>query len=470
MFNFAIGLLLPSAQICEDLKAKRPECWEDLLLELRREFDAATNGNGPTVCFWWCCIDLGTAPISLEQELLQLCKEKPHVQYLGFHNKVLDLENWLIRSGVVLQMQYPDSPFSQEILCASDLISKRFANCPPCFTTRIQKLRLHSDGVEGWAEFRGNQLQNKLIRNQKTPFHPYWEQKKLLESFTAAPGRTERRTTESARWAQQRGLHMQRVSNRTLSIQAAVMGCLVIAAQGISETLITPLLVLIAGTWWINRNPFLMRAQQWLCLSEGFWVQDLWYNFGLSISSAAELPKKQPLNGSDDQGAMVGLLLSHEVWLELQPPIDNWNRSVLVDCDRLIAQHQSTIHNLIKNHLMRRRVQGILAIMAMIMALVHLMMPAEFWPLSLLLLSTIGLLTLRIGSPLPLVNLERLLRHDAELQGQRRLLERALAADNLAEPNLRTSVLTAVRRLGEEVLDLCRDGLIAAGSRRRWQL
>ena len=95
-------------------------------------------------------------------------------------------------------------------------------------------------------------------------------------------------------------------------------------------------------------------------------------------------------------------------------------------------------------------------------------MPAAIWPQTVLWLAATSWLVLRLGAPVPLVDLDRLLQHRDALQEQRRSLERALAADNLAEPNLRASVLAAVRRLGEEVLDLCRDGLVEARSRRRW--
>ncbi len=95
MFNFAIGLVLPSAEHCEGLSTRRPEAWSDLLLELRREFKEAKAADGPAVCFWWTCLDLAPAPEQLEQQLRQACRDLPHVQPIGSLSATQDLDNWL---------------------------------------------------------------------------------------------------------------------------------------------------------------------------------------------------------------------------------------------------------------------------------------------------------------------------------------------------------------------------------------
>jgi hypothetical protein len=69
-----------------------------------------------------------------------------------------------------------------------------------------------------------------------------------------------------------------------------------------------------------------------------------------------------------------------------------------------------------------------------------------------------------------LVDGERLEEHRLALEKQLPPLDLALAAETLVEPNLRASVLAAIRRLGEEVLDLDKDGLLNARGSRRWLL
>ena len=69
---------------------------------------------------------------------------------------------------------------------------------------------------------------------------------------------------------------------------------------------------------------------------------------------------------------------------------------------------------------------------------------------------------------MPLVDGERLDEHRIALEKQLPPLDLALAAETLAKSNLRASVLAAVRRLGEEVLDLCKDGLLNARGSRGW--
>jgi hypothetical protein len=468
VFTFAIGLVLPSAEHCEGLSTRRPEAWSDLLLELRREFKDAKAADGPAVCFWWTCLDLAPAPEHLEQELWQACRDLPHVQPIGSLSATQDLDNWLGRSAVLLQMQFPAGSFSHEEVRSCDLVEQRCARCPASFETRIQHLRTDLDGIEGWSRRRGSQPLKRSHRDRKKPSWAHAEQTRLIRDFSPQSATNAGTRSPAVSWAEAKSCSLQQTSDRILGIQAAALGFLVIAAQALQGSLLPPLLLLLAGAWWMGRQPQRLRAQQWLCLSDGLWVQDLWHCFRLTVAAAEGLPQKQPLNSRDDHGALVGLLRSHEVWLALQPLGDAWGRRLLVESDKQIRARQAAIERLIETHTLRRRVQAALMVVALGLALTQLTMPAAIWPQPLLWLAGTTWLVLRFGSPVPLVDLDRLLQHRDALQEQRRSLERALAADNLAEPNLRASVLAAVRRLGEEVLDLCRDGLVEARSRRRW--
>jgi hypothetical protein len=198
-------------------------------------------------------------------------------------------------------------------------------------------------------------------------------------------------------------------------------------------------------------------------VADGLWVQDLWHHFGLEASAVEALPRRQ-------HDSLIWLLKTHQLWLWLQAQPEPWTRPVLGHWVQQVRQRLEQQRELLIRHRSNRRVQHGLIAVTFGLLMARQLITATAWLDSGFLACLVAWLVVRLGRPLPLVDGERLEEHRLALEKQLPPLDLALAAETLVEPNLRASVLAAIRRLGEEVLDLDKDGLLNARGSRRWLL
>jgi len=459
MFCFAVGLVLPAAKLNDLLFQDRPQAWIDLLHELAVELGRA-NGEHPA-CVWWCCADGASPPVHLSQLFTEQLRKFDRVQIRGPLDSNDAIGRWLLASPVLFQVCAADDGFAVQHTEINSLLQQRFSDCPEDWELRIQQLHPAADGTAEWRRCKGRRTLPTRGSESRREAHAIWQHHQLLAEGPATNAGADPAAVRA--WAAQKSRKFLYASDRLLWIQGVVVAAVVIAVQQLRGSLLPALLIGLPGAWLLQRQPWRWEAQEWQCVADGLWVQDLWHHFGLEASAVEALPRRQ-------HDSLIWLLKTHQLWLWLQAQPEPWTRPVLGHWVQQVRQRLEQQRELLIRHRSNRRVQHGLIAVTFGLLMARQLMTATAWLDSGLLACLVAWLVVRLGRPLPLVDGERLEEHRLALEKQLPPLDLALAAETLVEPNLRASVLAAIRRLGEEVLDLDKDGLLNARSSRRWLL
>jgi hypothetical protein len=457
MFCFAVGLVLPAAKPSDLLFRQRPQARSDLLHELVVELGRA-SGEQP-VCVWWCCADKASPPEYLSQLFVEELSRLERVQIRGPLDSNDAIGRWLLHSPVLFQVREVNDGFAAQSTEINSLLQQRISECPKDWEHRIQQLHPAADGTAEWRRCKGGRRLPVRASERRREVHAIWHHQHLLADGPATNHGADPAAVRA--WAEQKSHKLLQASDRLLWIQGAVLAAVVIAVQQLRGSLLPALLIGLPGAWLLQRQPRRLEAQEWQCVADGLWVQDLWHHFGLEASAVDALPRPR-------HDSLIWLLKTHQLWLWLQAQPEPWTRPVLGHWVQQVRQRLEQQRELLIRHRSHRRVQHGLIAVTFGLLMARQLITATPWLDTGLLACLVAWLVVRLGEPLPLVDGERLDEHRIALEKQLSPLDLALAAETLAEPNLRASVLAAVRRLGEEVLDLGKDGLLNARGSRRW--
>ena len=474
MFSFAIGILLPASD-GSGVLSTRLEALKDLEFELSKRLDGSTSED-LSLLIWWHCVGGGSLPKPLCEQLDHLVLTNSGLKAKSVAELPGGLDRWLVNSQVVIQVTVPERGADRIQVAGNLLLERRLAHSLSGWSTVVQRLHPNADQSAKWQLFRGGWE----LESSDGEHRPLVELQRSLSDLNRMPHRRsvdtrdDQVTTAEAllsqrgsAWALRKSGKLMEISDRRLWLQASALAFLLVTLRQLLPTVVPELLVLLFGVWLLSRQPLRQRAQQWWCIADVLWIEDLWSCFALEESPSDWLPPGQPLDRKDDHGALVGLLKAHQLWLWLTPPTATWQRPQLVEVIEILRSREGRLEgSLLQHDSIARAMAVCLGAMAALMA-VSLYLH-ERWLDQLLLLLGVTMATLWLGRPLPLVAKERLRQHLRRLELTRLPLITAQAHEDLSDPGLRQSVALAIRRVGAEVLDLCGDGLQSVQARRRW--
>lgn len=469
MFAFAIGLLLPAPTDGGDAVSQRLEALHDLDFELRQRL--AVVQPELNLLIWWHHPCGSVPPPALQKRLQALIDDHPVLEARDVESLPGGLQRWLLNSQVVVQITLPQAAADQR---SNLLLERRLSHGLGSGSTLVQELHPHADQTAQWSHYRG---ETKLQNERESPHHPLRELQNTLADFsTRIPMRRSLQLASSEglqsrraeAWARSRAWQLQARSDRRLWLQACALALLLAGVRPWLPRLAPALLLLIIGVWLLARQPKRQQAQHWWSAADGLWVQGLWHRFRVDEAAADWLAAGQGSNQSADHEALVGVVVAHQLWQWLQPPGLPWRGAQLVDALESLRQRLELVEASLQQHrLMRQLMVVVLAAMGVGMV-ATLLLPWP-WLEQLELVLAVVVVALHLGRPLPLVDAARLGQHKARLERAREELLAAQIQDLSGDdPVLRESVGLWIRRVGAEVLDLCADGLRAAGARRRW--
>jgi hypothetical protein len=468
VFAFSIGLLLPAPSDGIDVLSQRLEALRDLDFELRQRL--AVLQPEMSLLIWWHNPSGTEIPAGLQDQLEALAQSYPGIWVENVERLPGSLQRWLLTSQMVIQITLPSQLDSHQN--SNLLLERRLTHSRGGLSTLVQQLHADADQSARWLHFKG-----PWPLKAEQEHHPLRELQGTLADFGATiPGRRNLqltssealRTQQAEAWARSKAQHQLSRSNMRLWLQACGLALLLVGMRQLLPRLAPALLLLIIGVWLLSRQPLRQKAQHWWSAADGLWVQDLWQRFGVDEAPADWLESGQLSERRPDHDALVGLLVSHQLWLWLQPPGSAWRGSQLVDAaESLRVRHELLYASLQRHMLIRQMITLLLAVMGA--GMVAILLLPWIWLEQLELLLAVAVAALHLGTPLPLVDAARLSQHQARLERARQELLAAQIQDVPSyDPVLRESVGLWIRRVGAEVLDLCADGLRSAASRRRW--
>ena len=470
MFAFSIGLLLPAPSDGLDVLSQRLEALRDLDFELRQRL--AVLQPEMSLLIWWHNPSGTEIPVGLQDQLDALAQSHPGICVENVERLPGSLQRWLLTSQMVIQITLPSQLEAHQN--SNLLLERRLTHGRGASSTLVQQLHTDADQSARWLHYRG-----PWPLKAEQEHHPLRELQGTLADFGALiPGRrslqltsTEAlRTQQAESWARSKAQHQLARSNMRLWLQACCLALLLAGVRPWLPSLAPALLLLIIGAWLLSRQPLRQKAQHWWSAADGLWVQDLWQRFGVDEAPADWVEAVQSSERRTDHDALVGLLVSHQLWLWLQPIGPAWRGAQLVDAaESLRVRHELLEASLHQHRLMRQLIALLLAVMGLGIVAIVLLHPIWLQQLEQLeLVLAVAVVALHLGTPLPLVDAARLSQHQARLERARQELVAAqiqeLSSDGTV---LRESVGLWIRRVGAEVLDLCADGLRSAAARRR---
>jgi hypothetical protein len=458
MFGYAVGLLLPSSIICDQL-LQRPEVLKHVADALKQQVASIPNAQ---LTVWWLCADGRPPSPALASALVSM---QPAGQVLGQGPESLTeggLELWLRHSQAVIHLRFPEDPHGAS--CPQhDWLRQRLlpSVVRPAWHTRDLLIDPEADRPSHQHAYHGcTPLPGDMQR--------FSALQELHNQLTPTANELGPLARSPMAWLIERCHRARRRSDQRLMRQAILLAAVVEAARWAVPSLALSILLLLAGAWWMARQPWRHCSQQWWCLDHLLWVQDLWQRFGLRDCPAERAHPLPPAPRGQRPLDLTAALRSHQLWLWMQPEPPVWGRPALTDCLDALQAHQRDLQDVGRDQ--RQRQRGVRLLLALGAVLTVLAIVSSDSRLVEQLLLLVGVLVVATGlaTPIPLLRSERLLQHLSRLGEECTDLERGQRAEALTDPKLRASVEAAVRRIGIEIADLCDDALLAGRDWRRW--
>lgn len=455
MFGYAVGLLLPTSSISDRL-LHRPELMKLVADELRQQLGSAPSSQ---LLLWAVCAD-GCPPCP--QLLAMVFRALPAAQVLGEDSETVAaevVERWIRQSQVMIHLRLANIRGGDAL--EQSWLRQRLLSSRPEWRTTDLLVEPEADRCSHQHRYRGDAPLDGDARPR-----PVLEV--LQEQLTPQVGELDLLASEPRTWLMRRCVIARRRSNQRLLWQACLLAVLLVAMRGVVDALAPAVVLLLAGVWWMSRQPWRERSQQWWCLQQLLWVQDSWHGFGL-CDCPAERPR--PISRVPRGEQLLDLnaaLRCHAIWLSMQPTPGAWGRPELTDAIKVVVEQRQALHDLERRQRQRRQQVRLLLSLAAVLVMVSLLTDASRLLEQLLLVVLVLVVAIGLASPIPLLPLEQLLEHQSLLRAELTELERGQRAETLSDPKLRASVEAAVQRIGMELVDLCDDSFQAARDRRRW--
>lgn len=468
MFLLAVGVVLPPAPAAEDLW-QRSELWRQMAHELSEQLCGA--GSVLPCVLWIVCADGAPPPATLQESISALLEKLPGLNLIHPELQSGALARWLRSSPVVVMLQL-EAAQGGTPSASMTLRNERLSQALPQYSTLVLTLPFRGDGVLQTVRYAGSQ---SLAEEQAQ--HPARALIQHYSDWHSAQQRlidTQPRHGLSARgwriglavgWSTERSRNLLHRSDRRLLWKVITMAIVLVALAPLLHQLTTRLLpavlLLAAGAKGLSAQPLRQRAQQWWCLAQALWVQDIWHRFAVNGQVAERLPHHQPLDSQRERGQLLQLLRSHDLALAVEPAPTAWGREELADAITALEQHGERVNQSIRQRQSEQRLMllsaGLCAVLLMGVAAVNGVLIKQ----AILVVGT-ALIALWLHRPLPLVRRERLIRHQRAIAAEIGELRKGLACPDLTEPNLRAAMASSIHRVGVELIDLANDALEAA--------
>jgi hypothetical protein len=459
MFGYAVGVLLPCSSICDQL-IQRCEVLQHLADELQLQTAAIPEAQ---LRVWWLCADRRPPSFVLAATLNSLERRG---QSLGAGVNPVSretLEAWLCHSQAMIHLRFPEDPHGETCLEIEWLWERLQNSCAqPGWQTRDLVIDNSADRLSQQHTYLGSCDVPMPANTQR-----FSALQQLRQHLTPQPDEVGLISSDPRNWLLRRSRKELMLSDQRLALLTTLLSATVIAVRWATPSLAPSVLVLLVGAWLLAQQPRRYRSQEWWCLDQLLWVQDIWQAYGMCECPTDRLHLLKSMSTGLTSFDLTSALRSHQLWLWMHPVTTAWGREILtVFLDALNALRRE-MDAFGRQQRQRKQVVSILLLLAAVLAGLatdeHNTRVVEL----LLLLLAVVIMAVGLATPIPMLGHESYKQHRHQLANLILDISQCQRAESLTDPNLRAGVEAAVRRIGHEVVDLCVDALLSGRDWRR---
>ena len=460
MFGYAVGLLLPSSEISDQL-LDRPEVLQHIADELSLQ---AASIPETELIVWWICADRRSPSLALTDRLVNIApRGKPLCTALD-PVPIETLEMWMRQSQAMIHLRFPEDPHREAGVQRELLWDRLHSSCvQPGWQTRDLVVDPNGDRLSQQNTYFGSCVEPVAGDNQRLS-----ALQELRQKLTPQPGEHGALDCDPRAWLLARSHRERRHSDQQLVLQATLLSAIVMLVRWITPSLAPSILLLLVGAWWMSRQPRRQRSQEWWCLDQLLWVQDAWRGFGLSDCPADRTHLQRQSSVGEKDFDLTSAVRSHQVWLCMQPQPTLWGRRMLTTFLESLDAFRQEMDDLGRQQRQRRLAVRLLLSLAVVLVVTTIHGHDSRVVEELLLLLVVMIGSFGLATPIPAISRERLIQNRRQLDDDCIDLNRLQQSETLTDPMLRAVAESLVRRIGHEIVDLCDDALLGGRDWRRW--